>query len=194
VILHSVDFCDIELLQRLGDWDAAGRVLAQVASSLETAGADLLVLCTNTMHKVAPAIQESVTIPLLHIADPTADEIKAAGLSTVGLLGSRFTMEHDFYRNRLQLHGIEVIVPCPPARDVVDHVIYNELCLGLVREPSRAQLHTIIQRLIDDGGQAVILGCTEIAMLIRPSDSAVPIFDTTSIHARTAAEWALAGD
>lgn len=194
ILLYSVDFHEIELLQRAEDWGTAGRLLAQAASSLEAAGADLLVLCTNTMHKVAPAIEEAVAIPLLHIADTTADEIKVARLRKVGLLGTRFTMEQDFYRDRLQsLHDIEVMIPSEDGREKVHRVIYDELCLGKVRESSRDEFREIIDRLIGDGAQGIILGCTEIAMLVGAADSTVPVFDTTSIHARKAAEWATSG-
>ena len=191
IVLYSVDFHQVERLQRAEDWEEAGRLLAQAASSLEAAGADLLVLCTNTMHKVAPAIEEAVAIPLLHIADPTADEIKAAGLRRIGLLGTRFTMEQDFYRDRLQrVHGIDVLIPGEDDREMVHRVIYDELCLGTARDSSRDEFREIINRLVGDGAQAVILGCTEIAMLVGAADSPVPVFDTTSIHARRAAEWA----
>jgi aspartate racemase len=191
IVLYSVDFHQVERLQRAEDWEEAGRLLAQAARSLEAAGADLLVLCTNTMHKVAPAIEEAVAIPLLHIADPTADEIKAAGLRRIGLLGTRFTMEQDFYRDRLQrVHGIDVLIPGEEDRETVHRVIYDELCLGTVRDSSRDEFREIINRLVGDGAQAVILGCTEIAMLVGAADSPVPVFDTTSIHARRAAEWA----
>jgi len=191
IVLYSVDFHQVEHLQRAEDWEEAGRLLAQAASSLEAAGADLLVLCTNTMHKVAPAIEEAVAIPLLHIADPTADEIKAAGLRRIGLLGTRFTMEQDFYRDRLQrVHGIDVLIPGEDDREMVHRVIYDELCLGTARDSSRDEFREIINRLVGDGAQAVILGCTEIAMLVGAADSPVPVFDTTSIHARRAAEWA----
>jgi aspartate racemase len=192
IVLYSVDFHQVERLQRAEDWEEAGRLLAQAASSLEAAGADLLVLCTNTMHKVAPAIEEAVAIPLLHIADPTADEIKAAGIRKIGLLGTRFTMEQDFYRDRLQrVHGIDVLIPGEDDRETVHRVIYDELCLGTVRDSSRDEFREIINRLVGDGAQAVILGCTEIAMLVGAADSPVPVFDTTSIHARRAAEWAI---
>lgn len=191
IVLYSVDFHQVERLQRAEDWEEAGLLLAQAASSLEAAGADLLVLCTNTMHKVAPAIEEAVAIPLLHIADPTADEIKAAGLRRIGLLGTRFTMEQDFYRDRLQrVHGIDVLIPGEDDRETVHRVIYDELCLGTARDSSRDEFREIINRLVGDGAQAVILGCTEIAMLVGAADSPVPVFDTTSIHARRAAEWA----
>jgi amino-acid racemase len=192
LVLYSVDFHEIEILQRSGAWNDAGRMLAHAAQSLQSAGAGLLVLCTNTMHKVADAIETAVSIPLLHIADPTAQEIKQAGIKKIGLLGTRFTMEQDFYRGRLcHRHHLDVIIPDDADRDIVHKVIYGELCMGLVHDASRAQYRRIIQRLVDQGAQGVILGCTEISMLVGPSDSPVPLFDTTAIHARKAAEWAL---
>ncbi|MCU0597270.1 MAG: amino acid racemase, partial [Desulfobacterota bacterium] len=154
--------------------------------------ADFLVLCTNTMHKVADAIEKAVSIPLLHIADPTAETIKQAGIRKVGLLGTRFTMEQEFYRGRLHdQHHLDVLIPDDADRRVVHKIIYDELCMGLVRDASRAEYRRIIQRLVDQGAQGVILGCTEISMLVGPSDSPVPLFDTTSLHARKAAEYAL---
>jgi aspartate racemase len=192
VILYSVDFYEIELLQRLGDWGEAGRVLAQAAESLQAAGADFFVLCTNTMHKVADIIESAVRIPLFHIADATAQAIKKAGLTQVGLLGTRFTMVEDFYRGRLRdPHQLKVLIPDDADQGVVHRVIYEELVLGLVRDPSRTEYRKIIQRLVNHGAQGVILGCTEISMLVGPADSPVPLFDTTGIHARKAAEYAL---
>lgn len=192
VILYSVDFHEIERLQHVGDWPEAGRLLAVAAAALEAAGADFLVLCTNTMHKVAPAIESAVSIPLFHIADPTAAEIKGVGLVKVGLLGTRFTMEQAFYRDRLvSLHGIDVLIPSEPDREIVHRIIYDELCMGQVRDTSRAEYQRIIASLVAQGAQAIILGCTEIAMLVGPSDASVPVFDTTGIHARSAAEWAM---
>jgi aspartate racemase len=192
LVLYSVDFHEIELLQHSGDWDEAGRMLAQAARFLEAAGADFLVLCTNTMHKVAEFIESAVDIPLFHIANPTAQEIKQAGLKKVGLLGTRFTMEQEFYRGRLRdQHHLDVLIPDDADRGVVHRIIYEELCLGLVRDVSRAEYRRIIQRLVDQGAQGVILGCTEISLLVGPSDSSVPVFDTTRIHATKAAEWAL---
>jgi aspartate racemase len=192
VVLYSVDFYEIELLQRSGDWDEAGRVLAQAAESLQAAGADFLVLCTNTMHKVADIIESAVRIPLFHIADATAQEIKKAGLTQVGLLGTRFTMVEDFYRGRLRdPHQLKVLIPDDADQGVVHRVIYEELVLGLVRDSSRTEYRKIIQRLVNHGAQGVILGCTEISMLVGPADSPVPLFDTTGIHARKAAEYSL---
>jgi aspartate racemase len=192
LILYSVDFHDIERLQRAGAWDEAGRTLADAARSLEAAGAEGLALCTNTMHKVAAAIEAAVTIPLLHIADPTAAAVKRAGLRAVGLLGTRFTMERDFYRGRLmERHGLTAIVPDAADREIVHRVIYDELCRGDIRAESRARYREIMRRLVDAGAEGIILGCTEIASLVGSADAPVPLFDTTALHARHAAEWAL---
>ena len=192
LILYSVDFHDIERLQRAGVWDEAGKALADAARSLEAAGAEGLALCTNTMHEVAPAIEAAVTIPLLHIADPTAAAVKRAGFHTVGLLGTRFTMERDFYRGRLTAqHGLAVIVPDAADRESVHRVIYEELCRGDIRAESRARYREIMRRLVDAGAEGIILGCTEIASLVGSADAPVPLFDTTRLHARSAALWAL---
>jgi aspartate racemase len=192
LILYSVDFAEVEHLQANGQWDAAGDMLAEVARKLEAFGADALVLCTNTMHKVADAITTAVHIPLLHIADPTAQAIKDAGYTTVGLLGTRFTMEQDFYRNRLETrHGLTVLTPPPAERDLVHHIIYDELCLGEVKASSRQTYLRIIANLQAQGAQAIILGCTEIAMLVQPQDCTLPLFNTTTLHAKSAAQWAL---
>ena len=192
VILYSVDFHDIERLQQSGDWAVAGSLLAGVAQAVEKAGAEAVVLCTNTMHKVADAIEAAVSIPLLHIADATAEEIRAAGISTVGLLGTRFTMEQGFYKDRLQqCFGLRVLTPGEQDRQIVHRVIYEELCLGKVIDASRSEFRRIMAELVSQGSEAVILGCTEITLLVGPTDAAVPLFDTTSIHARKAAEWAL---
>ena len=192
VVLYSVDFHEIEQLQRAGDWDSAGAILAEAARSLEAAGAAFLVLCTNTMHKVASHIEAAVNIPLLHIADPTAVEIKRAGYSTVGLLGTRFTMEQAFYRDRLsEHHGLRVVVPETEDREVVHRIIYEELCRGIVKPESRSEYRRVMKSLATQGVQAIILGCTEISLLVDQQDSEVPMFDTTAIHARSAAEEAL---
>ena len=192
LILYSVDFHAIERLQQAGAWDEAGRMLADAARALEAAGAEGLALCTNTLHKVAPAIESAVTIPWLHIADPTAAAVKAAGLHAVGLLGTRFTMEQDFYRGRLtDRHGLTVIIPDPADRAIVHRVIDEELCQGDLRAESRAQYREILQRLVEAGAEGIILGCTEIALLVGPDDAPVPLFDTTALHARAAAAWAL---
>ncbi len=195
VALYSVDFHEIERLQHAGDWDAAGRLLADAARSLAAAGADFLVLCTNTMHKVAPAIEAAVQIPLLHIADPTAEAIRAAGVSTVGLLGTRFTMEQAFYKDRLvDKFGLKVLTPNEADRQVVHRIIYEELCLGRIREESRDEYRRVIAALVEQGAEAVILGCTEISLLVGPADAAVPLFDTTALHALSAADAALVGE
>jgi aspartate racemase len=192
LILYSVDFHDIEGLQRAGNWEAAGAMLAKAARSLESAGAEFLVLCTNTMHKVASDIEAAVRIPLFHIADPTALKIKEAGYSKVGLLGTRFTMEEGFYRDRLQeRHGLNVSIPKTEDREFVHRVIYEELCLGKVLPESRTEYRRVIADLKAQGAEAVILGCTEISLLVGQDDSELPLFDTTRIHARGAAERAL---
>ena len=192
LVLVSVDFAEIEHLQKVGDWATAGQLLAAAALSLERAGADFMVLCTNTMHKVAPAIEAAVSIPFLHIADPTAQAIKESGVTTVGLLGTRFTMEQAFYKDRLsEQHGLRVLVPPSDARDTVHRVIYDELCLGQVRDDSRQAYRAIMAELVAQGAQAIILGCTEISLLVGAADASVPLFDTTAIHARSAALQAL---
>ena len=195
VVLYSVDFHEVERLQHSGDWEAAGALLAGAARALEAAGADFLVLCTNTMHKVAGAIERAVGIPLFHIADPTAEEIKAAGIGTVGLIGTRFTMEQEFYKGRLrERHGLAVLVPSAGDREIVHRVIYEELCLGKIVDGSREEYRRIMADLVAEGAEAILLGCTEISLLVGREDSTVPLFDTTSLHARKAAEWALAED
>ena len=192
IVMASVDFHDIEILQRDGRWDAAGALLAHAARSLEAAGADFLVLATNTMHKVAGDITAAVSIPLLHIADPTADAIKAGGYSTIGLIGTRFTMEQAFYRDRLETrHGLRVLVPDAADRDLVHRVIYDELCLGVINPASRDAYRAVMQRLVDQGAQALVLGCTEVSLLVGPDDASVPLFDTTALHAVAAAAAAL---
>ncbi len=192
LVLASVDFHDIEVMQRDGGWDAAGQHLAEIARSLERAGAEGLVLCTNTMHLVAGALEAAVSIPLLHIADATAAAIGEAGLARVGLLGTRFTMEQDFYRGRLrERHGLDVVIPERADRDVVHGIIYEELCLGRVLDESREAYRRVLRRLAEAGAQGVILGCTEISLLVGAADSPVPVFDTTAIHARHAALWSL---
>ena len=192
LLLYSVDFHEVERLQRAGDWAAAGALLANVAQSLERAGAEGLVLCTNTMHKVAPAIEAAVHIPLLHIADPTAQAIREAGYTTVGLLGTRFTMEQDFYRQRLECdHGLTVLTPNADDRALVHQIIYEELCLGEVKPASRTTYLRIIDTLQAQGAQAIILGCTEISLLVEPQHCTLPLFDTTRLHALSAAAWAL---
>lgn len=191
LVLYSVNFQVIEELQRRGQWPEAGRLLASAAVALERAGAECLVLCTNTMHLVAPDIQAAVSIPFLHIADATAAAVKASGVKTVGLLGTRFTMEQDFYIGRLrERHGIDVIVPNAPDRAEVDRIIYQELCLGRILDESRSTYHRVIGELAARGAQGVVLGCTEISLLVAPAEFAVPAFDTTALHARYAVEFA----
>lgn len=192
LLLHSVDFHDIEALQRSGDWDAAGAQLAEAARGLEAAGADVLLIATNTMHKVAPAVEAAVSVPLLHVADATAHAITAAGLRRVGLLGTRFTMEQAFYRERLESHGLEVCVPDASGRAQIHQVIYDELCLGRVLAPSRERFRGAMATLVAQGAEAIILGCTEIGLLVGPGDASVPLFDTTRLHAEAAVAWALA--
>lgn len=188
LLLYSVDFAEVERLQHAGDWDAAGALLGRAARSLRDGGAELLVICTNTMHKVADAVETASGLPLLHIADPTGAAIRAAGLTKIGLLGTRFTMEQAFYRQRLiERHGLGVIVPDDDGRELVHKVIYEELCLGRIRDESREAYRRIIAELAARGAQGVILGCTEIGLLIRPADVEVPLFDTTALHARAAA-------
>jgi len=192
IILYSVDFAQIEEFQRSGDWHKAGELLAEAAFKLQTAGADCLVLCTNTMHKVAAVIETAVTIPLLHIADATAEAIQAADLHKVALLGTRFTMEQDFYKKRLtESYGLEVLVPEEEGRTLVHQVIYQELCLGVVNPNSRLQYQQIMADLVAQGAEAIILGCTEIGLLVSSEDCSVPLFDTTALHAQKSADFAL---
>ncbi|MCH8532760.1 MAG: aspartate/glutamate racemase family protein [Saccharospirillum sp.] len=191
LILNSVDFAEIERLQHQGDWAATAEILTEAAQSLEAAGADFLVICTNTMHKVAPQVQQAVSLPLLHIADATATVLLRDGIERVGLLGTRFTMEHPFYRERLEAQGIKVCVPSEAQRDIIHSVIYEELCQGVVNERSKSAYLEIVDSLASEGAQAVILGCTEVGMLIQNGDTNVPLYDTTEIHADQAVEWAL---
>ena len=192
LVMYSVDFEEIEQLQRAADWDRAGRILAAAAGGVQNGGADMLVLCTNTMHKVAPAIEAAIDIPLIHIADATAEAVLEQGIERVGLLGTRFTMEEDFYKGRLaEDHGLEVLVPDAEDRAIVDRVIFNELCLGEILEESSSEYERIIRGLADRGAEGVILGCTEIGLLVGPDDSALPVFDTTRIHSVTAVDRAL---
>lgn len=193
LLLHSVDFAGIEALQRADDWDAQAAILVDAARGLRTAGADAIVICSNTMHQVAPAVEAAVDVPLLHIADATAARIRASGLARVALLGTKFTMERDFYRSRLEAAGVEVRIPDAPQRDRIHRVIYDELCLGRVLDASREAYRSIIDDLVARGAQGVILGCTEIGLLIGESDAPVPLFDTARIHAEAAADWAMAG-
>ena len=191
-LLWSFDFAEIEALQHAGDWSRLTERMVDAARRLEAAGADLLLICTNTMHRMAHDVQSSVSIPLIHIADPTAERIVAAGLQKVGLLGTAFTMEQDFYKGRLtERYGLEVIVPEEQDRATVHRIIYNELVTGRIESSSREAYRAVIRRLVGAGAQAVILGCTEIMLLIGQEDSPVPIFDTTDIHAAAALDHAL---
>ena len=190
-VMYSVDFAEIEAMQSDGRWDDAARRLAEVARRLEAAGAELLVLCTNTMHKVATEVEQAVSLPLLHIGDTTARAVRGAGVRRVGLLGTAFTMEQAFYRDRLTSHGLEVVVPESEDREVVHRVIYDELCLGVVREESRAAYQAVIGRLVDRGAEGVILGCTEVELLIGQQHVTVPVFPTTRLHAEAAVAVAL---
>lgn len=191
LLLYSVDFAPIAALQADGDWPALDAAMVDAANALKAGGAEGLVICTNTMHKCAPAIEAATGLPLIHIADATARAIRAAGLDRIGLLGTRFTMEQDFYRERIAGHGIEVITPDADERAEVHRVIYDELCKGAILDASRDTYRRVIARLVAHGAQGVILGCTEIGLLVRPEDSPVPTFDTTAIHAGAAAAWAL---
>lgn len=194
IVLYSVDFAEIERLQHAGDWQATADILATAAQRLEQAAADCLLVCTNTMHKVAPDIQARIGIPLLHIADATAEVVVQRGIKTVGLLGTAFTMEQDFYKGRLsQQYGLEVLVPEAADRQRVHQVIYQELCLGKTRDASRADYLRILDGLAARGAEAVILGCTEIGLLVKQTDTDVPLLDTTTIHAAQAVAFALEG-
>ncbi|WP_438489615.1 aspartate/glutamate racemase family protein [Streptomyces sp. S186] len=190
-VLYSVDFAEIERLQVEGRWDEAGEALAEAAKALEAAGADLLLICTNTMHKVADQVSSAVGVPLLHLADTTAEAVRGKDLRRIGLLGTAFTMEQDFYRGRLAHHGLDVLVPDAAGRETVHRVIYEELCLGIVKEESRDAYIAVIDELIAAGAEGIVLGCTEIELLIRPQDSPVPVFPTTRLHAEAAVTCAL---
>ena len=192
LVLYSVDFAEIERLQHIGDWDTAGRMLADASQALERAGAEALVLCTNTMHRVLDVIEPAIRIPVVHIADATARRIRASGLAKVGLLATRFTMEQDFYRGRLERNGLAVLVPDADERAEVHRIIYEELCLGVIRESSRETYRRIMASLAARGAEGLILGCTEIGLLVGADDTDVPVFDTTRIHAEDAVDWALA--
>src|SRR5215216_1147127 len=191
--VRSVDFAGVEELQRTSRWHEAGQLLTAKAQALVAGGAELLVLCTNTMHRVADQIAAAVEIPFVHIADTTADAVRTAGLSTVGLLATAYTMEQDFYVGRLErIHGLSVVVPAAEDRRLVHDVIYQELCLGIVKEDSRQAYRRVISGLVDRGAEGILLGCTEIDLLIGPPDAPVPVFDTTRLHAERAVDLALA--
>ena len=191
IVLFSVDFAEIEEMQAAGRWDEAGALLAKAAAAVDRAGADFLVICTNTMHIVADQIAKALTIPILHIADTTAAVMKKANVRTVGLLATKFTMEKDFYRSRIEAHGFRVLVPDADDRLLVHRIIYDELCLGRIEETSRQEYCRVIDKLVAAGAEGIVFGCTEIGLLVGPSDSSVPVFDTTAIHARAAAELAI---
>jgi aspartate racemase len=192
-IMLTVDFAEIEAMQQAGLWDAAAELLAADARRLERAGADCLILCTNTMHKVAGLVAAAVSIPFIHIADATATQITARNIGRVGLLGTRFTMDESFYRGRLtEQHGLEVLVPASADRALVNQIIYEELCLGVIRAESREHYRAIMADLVAHGAEAIILGCTEITLLVSAADTSVPVFDTTRIHALAAVDFALA--
>lgn len=192
VILSSVDFGEIARLQHDGEWPQLGKIMAAEAKRLERAGADCVILCTNTMHLLTADIENATSIPLLHIADATAAQIKADGISKVGLLGTAFTMEQDFYKGRLKdQHAIDVIIPDDQDRAIVHKIIYDELVNGIIRDESREHYRTIMANLVEDGAKAIILGCTEIMLLVGEDDSKVPLYDTTAIHALAAVDWAL---
>ncbi len=191
-LMFSFDFEEVEQLQHQGRWDDATRLMIEAARNCEKGGADFLLICSNTMHKMATEVQENINIPLLHIADATAEQITAQGFKKVGLLATGFTMEQNFYKGRLTAkYGLEVLVPEAEERQVVHKIIYEELCQGIIKEDSREYYRMAIQNLVDAGAEAIILGCTEITLLVGPEDSAVPVFDTTAIHALAAVEYSL---
>lgn len=192
IIMYSLDFAEIEPLQHQGRWEEATKLMIAAVRQVENGGADFLILCTNTMHKMAANVQKHINIPLLHIADATAQRIKAQRLRKIGLLGTRFTMEEDFYKSRLiKKHGLDVIIPNEQEREIVHRVIYEELCLGEIKPSSRAQYIRIMDNLVGNGAEGIILGCTEIGLLIGEKEGQVPLFDTTKIHALAAVEYAL---
>lgn len=191
IVLYSVEFAEIEEMQAAGKWDEAARVLAEAAQALERAGADFILICTNTMHKVAPQVRAAVSVPLLHIAEATAKALLEQGIKRVGLLGTKYTMTQEFYRDKLVEAGLDVLTPCEDDMDIVHHVIYDELCLGEVRAESKKEYLRIIDELAQRGAQGVILGCTEIGLLIQQADTKLPVFDTTEIHALQAVRTAL---
>lgn len=192
LVLLSVDFAEVEAMQSEGRWDEGGELLASAARSLEAAGAECVLIATNTMHKVASQVEAAVNVPLLHIADTAGAAIVGAGIATVGLLGTRFTMEQDFYRSRLQERfGLSVLVPDADDRELVDRVIYTELCCGIISDESRAAFNGVIGRLVERGAEAIVLGCTEIPLLVRAEETPVPLFDTGELHAAAAVEFAL---
>ncbi len=191
ILMYSVDFQEIEECQSRGEWERSGRILGDAAARLAGAGAECIVICTNTMHKVAPQIAERVHIPILHIAEATAEELVRRDVTRVALLGTRYTMQQDFYKEKLVERGIEVLIPGDGDMEIVNRIIFEELCLGVIREESRREYLRIIEELRTRGAEGVILGCTEIGLLIRQEDTKLPVFDTTQIHAAKAASWAM---
>jgi aspartate racemase len=192
-VMYSLDFAEIEALQHQNQWEEAAQLMIMAAQHVQNGGADFVLICTNTMHKMAEEVQKQIDIPILHIADATAEAIKRKGLTKIGLLGTRFTMEEQFYRGRLESkHGLTVIIPSEDDREIIHRVIYDELCLGEIKSTSKDKYAAIIDKLIQAGAQGIILGCTEISLLVDAAQSAVPIFDTTLIHATTAVDYALA--
>lgn len=191
ILLYSVDFAEIEECQAQGEWEKSADILSLAAQNLEKAGADYIAICTNTMHKVVPQIQERINIPIIHIAKATADELKACQITKVGLLGTKYTMLQEFYKEQLINAGIEVLIPNEQDIEIVNNVIYNELCLGIIKEKSKEEYCRIIKELTKRGAQGIILGCTEIGLLIEQKDSVIPVFDTTHIHATKAALLAI---
>lgn len=191
VLIDSVDFADVEMLQADGRWDDAGDMLADSAQRLVAGGAEVLALCTNTMHKVSEAVTDTVDVPFVHLADVTGEAVRAAGLGRVGLLGTAFTMEQDFYRDRLASHGLDVLVPDEDDRATVHRIIYEELCRGVARDESRQRFRDVTARLVDSGAHGVILGCTEIELLVGQEDATVPVFPTTTIHAAAIVDAAI---
>lgn len=191
-ILYSVDFAEVEKLQHQGDWDELASLMVDVAQRLEAAGAEFIIICTNTMHLMADEVQQAIHIPVLHIVDVTAEAVKARGQKCVGLLGTKFTMEQDFYKGRLwDKHGLKVLIPSPDERQVVHDILYSELCMGEVKELSKGKFKSVIQNLVDRGAEGVILGCTEIPLIVSQDDYAIPVYDTTMLHAQAAVDFAL---
>lgn len=191
-VLYSVDFEEVEKLQHKGDWDTLTRMMQGVAQKLESAGADFVIICTNTMHLMADEVRAAIRIPLLHIVDVTAEAVKSNGQTSVGLLGTKFTMEKDFYKGRLkEKHGLDVLIPSDAERQVVHDILYSELCMGEIKELSKEKFKSIIQNLVDRGAQGVILGCTEIPLIVSQDDYAIPVYDTTTLHAKAAVDFAL---
>ncbi|HEX3032937.1 MAG TPA: aspartate/glutamate racemase family protein [Bacillota bacterium] len=193
-LLYSVDFAEIEACQRANDWDRTAEILGQAAQSLEQGGAEFLVLCTNTMHNVIDQISQHITMPVLHIADATAARVRQTGLSKVGLLGTKYTMEQDFYKSRLIEQGLGVIIPGAADREIVHNIIFDQLCLGSIQDDSRREYLRIIADLVSRGAEGIIMGCTEIGLLVGPDHTQIPLFDTAAIHALQAVDYALSGD